>query len=166
MKLSMAAATVAVMASMAACDGPKVPAEAPPAAPPAEAAAPANPTPTPAAAAPVESAAVPGAPAFAAVYPGAEIEGEPTLAGGPAGPGGAVTFLTEAEPEEVVAFYRERADQAGLAPVMEMNQGDARGYSAAKESSGASVQVVASPTEDKDTSVQLMWSEGAGTEGQ
>lgn len=160
MKFSMAATVVVAMAGLAACDGPRVAAEKPAStpdltAPPAET-APASMTATPASA----TSVAPGAPAFAAVYPGAQIEGDPTLAAGPAGPGGLVTFKTDAAPEQVVAFYRQRAEAEGMAPVMEMNQGAARAYGAAKEASGANVQVVASPTENDETSVQLSWSAG------
>ena len=164
MKFSVAATVIIAMAGLAACDGPKVAAEKPAStpdltAPPAET-APAPMTATPASAASVPVAVAPGAPAFAAVYPGGEIEGDPTLAAGPAGPGGLITFKTDAAPEQVVAFYRQRAEAEGMAPVMEMNQGAARAYGAAKEASGANVQVVASPTENDETSVQLSWSAG------
>lgn len=102
----------------------------------------------------------PGAPAFAALYPGAAVEGDPLTAGGPSGPGGIVTFTTEADPDVVVAFYRERAESAGLTSVTAMNQGEARAYGAEEKSTGATVQVVAAPLEDGDTSVQLTWSKG------
>jgi hypothetical protein len=105
--------------------------------------------------------AAPGAPAFAALYPGAQVDGAPTQATGAAGDGGLVTFRTAATPDEVVAFYRERAEGAGLRSVMGMNQGDARAYGAAGgEPEGASLQVVAAPGDDGETSVQLSWSEG------
>lgn len=106
--------------------------------------------------------AVTGAPNFAALYPGAVIEGAPTLATGPAGPGGVVIFTTDAPPETVVAYYRQRAEAAGLRPVMSMNQGDARAYGAAASGeNGPSLQVVASPADGGLTSVQLTWSAGA-----
>jgi len=98
-------------------------------------------------------------PAFAAVYPDAEVEGEPLMAMGEAGPGGVVTFVTEAEPDAVIAFYRQRAEAAGLATMMSMNQGEARAYGALKQANGASVNVVAAPAEER-TSVQLTWSAG------
>jgi hypothetical protein len=81
---------------------------------------------------------------------------------GPTGPGGLITFTTDAAPETVVAFYRQRAEAAGLSPVMAMNQGEARAYgAAARKDKGASLQVVASPGESGLTSVQLSWSAGA-----
>jgi hypothetical protein len=97
-----------------------------------------------------------GAPAFAVVYPGATIEDDPVVATGPEGPGGLVTYLTDAAPEAVIAFHRERAEAAGLSSVMAMNQGDARAYGAAK--ARANLQVVAAPTPEGRTSVQLSWS--------
>ena len=103
-----------------------------------------------------------GAPAFAALYPGAQVDSPATVASGPAGPGGLITFTTEAAPDAVVAFYRQRAETAGLAPVMAMNQGEARAYgAAARKENGATLQVVASPGEGGLTSVQLTWSAGA-----
>ena len=98
-------------------------------------------------------------PQFAALYPNAEVEGEPLAAGGAAGPGGMVTFVTDAQPDAVIAFYRERAEAAGLATMMSLNQGAARAYGAQKQATGASVNVVAAPSEDR-TSVQLTWSAG------
>lgn len=107
-------------------------------------------------------------PAFAAIYPGGVVEGDPLNVDGAAGRGGLVTFTTSADPAQVVAFYRERAEAAGLQSVTSMNQGEARAYGAAAQKpgaapspTGASVQVVASPSGDGATSVQLTWSGGA-----
>ncbi|WP_288759064.1 hypothetical protein [uncultured Brevundimonas sp.] len=104
--------------------------------------------------------AAPGAPPFAALYPGATADTPAVIAAGDAGQGGLVTFETTATPDEVIAYYRDRAAQAGLRPVMGMNQGDARAYGAADgEPDGAKLSVVAAPAEGS-TSVQLSWSEG------
>lgn len=120
-------------------------------APPAEAVAPAAAVP-----------AAPGAPDYAALYPGAALDQPATIADGPEGAGGLVTFTTAASPDEVVAFYRSRAEAAGLSSVMGMNQGDARAYGAAGGQNGAvNLQVVAAPGEGGETSVQLSWSAGA-----
>lgn len=106
------------------------------------------------------SGSTPGStPAFAPVYPGGVIEGEPTLADGSSGPGGILTFTTEASPERVVDFYRQKAEAAGLASMSSMNQGDTRAYGAANERSGARLEVVASPAEE-GASVLLSWSAG------
>lgn len=105
--------------------------------------------------------AAPGAPVFAVVYPGGEISAPPTVARGPEGPGGILSFTTDAAPDTVVAFYRQRAEAAGLASVMAMNQGEARAYGAAAEDgSGKLLRVVATPVENGPTSVQLDWTAG------
>ncbi len=109
----------------------------------------------------VPAEVIAGAPTFAALYPGAQADGAPVAASGPNGPGGLITFNTDATPDSVVAFYRQRAEQAGLASIMAMNQGEARAYGAAARDRGASLQVVAAPGEDGLTSVQLSWSAGA-----
>lgn len=111
--------------------------------------------------APAEGAVrVGNAPDFAAVYPGGVVETPPTVAGGPAGPGGLVTFTTEARPEAVIGFYKQRAEAAGLAPVMSLNRGDTVAYGAAEPANGAMLQVVATAVEKAPTSVQLTWSAG------
>lgn len=102
-----------------------------------------------------------GAPDFAVVYPGSTIEAPPTVAaGGEAGPGGIVTFTTDAKPDAVIGFYKQRAEAAGLASVMSMNQGRSLAYGAAEVTNGASLQVVATAVEDAPTAVQLTWSAG------
>lgn len=164
----LAVPTAAVLLFVAGCrdrvDKPEVSADhelnAPTAAPAAPVAAPSAdvaPAPTPTAVVP----ALPGAPDYAALYPGAEVDGRPTIGAGDAGAGGLVTFRTRATPDEVVAFYKARAEAAGMRTVMGMNQGDARAYGAAGEANdGPRLQVVAAPGEGGDTSVQLTWSEG------
>lgn len=96
-----------------------------------------------------------GAPAFVALYPGAQIQ-EPE-AGSPAKQ---ITFITDAAPDAVIAFYKDRAESSGLHPMAAMNQGEARAYGASdRNEAGKSIQVVASPGENGQTSVQLNWSE-------
>ena len=104
--------------------------------------------------------AAPGAPAFAALYPGATMDAPAITASGASGPGGIATYTTDAGPDAVIAFHRARAEAAGLSSAMAMNQGEARAYGAASPDSGASLQVVASTTQDGPTSVQLSWSAG------
>jgi len=105
--------------------------------------------------------AAPGAPAFAVVYPGGTASGPATVAQGPDGPGGILSFTTDATPEAVIAFYRQRAEAAGLASVSAMNQGEARAYGAAAEDgSGKLLRVVATPVGNGPTSVQLDWTAG------
>jgi hypothetical protein len=117
-------------------------------------------TEAPAAPATPAAPAAPGAPAFAVLYPGASLDEPAVTASGPAGPGGLVTYTTDADPDAVIAFYRARAEAAGLASVMAMNQGEARAYGAAGTDIGSNLQVVAAPTETGETSVQLSWSAG------
>lgn len=105
--------------------------------------------------------AAPGAPAFAVLYPGASLDQPGISASGPMGPGGLVTYGTDAGPDAVIAFHRAQAEAAGLSSVMAMNQGEARAYGAASKDGKANLQVVASPTEAGTTSVQLSWSAGA-----
>ncbi|MDP3369047.1 MAG: hypothetical protein Q8M32_04275 [Brevundimonas sp.] len=115
----------------------------------------------PVASSPVASPAAPGAPAFAVVYPGGTADGPVTTARGPDGPGGILSFTTEATPDAVVDFYRQRAEAAGLASVMAMNTGDTRAYGAAAEDgSGRLLRVVATPVGDGSTNVQLDWTAG------
>jgi len=102
-----------------------------------------------------------GAPSFAVVYPGGTPTGPATVAQGPSGPGGIVSFTTVSSPDAVIAFYRKTAEAAGLASVMAMNQGEARAYGAAAEDgSGKLLRVVATPVENGPTSVQLDWTAG------
>lgn len=106
--------------------------------------------------------AAPGAPTFAVIYPGGAVEGPATMAQGPTGPGGILTFTTDATPATVVAFYRERAEAAGLTTIASMNQAGASAYSAGDGASGRGqlLQVVATPVEGGPTSVQLSWAVG------
>jgi len=159
MKRTLAAAGLMAALTMAGCS--QAPAEEAPAAAAAavDAAAPA----APASAEPAASAApaAAGAPAFAVIYPGGAPSGPATVARGPDGPGGILSFTTDATPEVVVDFYRRRAEAAGLASVMAMNTGEARAYgAAASDGSGKLLRVVATPVEDGPTSVQLDWTAG------
>ncbi|WP_313472895.1 hypothetical protein [Brevundimonas sp.] len=166
MKRSVAAVAVALSVGLVGCDERSQAAPETSLSPPADAPAEIAPVAASAPAADVEAAPAPasidGAPAFAALYPGAQTDGPATVANGPTGPGGLITFTTDAGPDAVVAFYKQRAEAAGLAPVMAMNQGEARAYgAAARTTNGATLQVVASPGEGGLTSVQLTWSAGA-----
>lgn len=127
------------------------------AAPTADARAPTAPAATPVA--DTAPPAVQGAPAFAVLYPEARVEASPTLADG--GRGGIMSFTVADAPEEVIAFYRARAEASGLKSVMAMNQGAVRAYGASGgDAASAELQVVASPTQDGGASVQLSWSAG------
>lgn len=153
MKRSIAAIALA-MAALAACE-PKVPAEPDAAAAAEQLAATSDSTRESGPSTP----AAKGAPAYAALYPGAETKAPATVADGPDGPGGMVEFRTSATPDAVVDFYKQRAQAAGLAPVSAMDQGETRAWSGSK-SGGGSVSVMASPEGEGATSVLLTWSAG------
>ncbi|MBX9576243.1 MAG: hypothetical protein K2X07_11445 [Caulobacteraceae bacterium] len=105
------------------------------------------------------------APAYAVLPQDGTPDGSATVADGPEGPGGMVTYQTALSPDAVVEFHRGHAEAAGLATVMTMTQGEARAYgAAAQDASGAGVQVVASPIAAEggrpETSVTLTWTAG------
>ncbi|MFC0634786.1 hypothetical protein [Brevundimonas balnearis] len=102
---------------------------------------------------------VDGAPAFVPTFPGAEVEQQAADATA-ASEGGMVVFTTDASPDEVVEFYKARAEAEGLASTMNMNHGDTRAYGATDAEGGETLSVVASPDGDQ-TSVQLTWSQGS-----
>lgn len=104
--------------------------------------------------------AIDGAPAFAVVYPGGMVETTPLTPVAAGGAGGGVVFTSDASPDDIVDFYRRKAEAAGLASVMSMNQGETRGYGAVGASGGAGLQVVAHPVEPGQTSVQMTWTAG------
>ena len=104
--------------------------------------------------------AAPGAPAFAVIYPGGEPTKPVTVAQGPQGPGGILEFTTDADPATVVAFYKQRADAAGLKAINAMSQGEARGYSAGDGAEGGKLMTVIATPVDGKTSVQLDWTNG------
>lgn len=168
MKRSLAASAVMAAMVLAGCND-RQPAEdaaaagdvtADVSAPAAETVPGAEATPPAGAASAVPAAA--GAPVFAVIYPGAELKGPATVAQGPAGPGGIVQFTTDADPEAVVAFYRQRAEAAGLKQINSMNRGDARAYSAGDGANGRGqlMQVIATRIEGGPTDVQLDWTTG------
>lgn len=113
------------------------------------------------AAVPAAAPAAPGAPVFAVLYPGATPKGPAAAGQSPAGPGGMLEFTTEATPDEVVAFYRDRAEASGLKPITTLNREDARAYSAGDgaDGTGKLLNVIATPV-DGATDVLLTWSNG------
>lgn len=167
MKRSLAATAVAAAMVMAGCSEREPAANARGAGDAAvEAAAPAADAPAETRLAPPAGAAAApaagGAPDFAVIYPGAELKGPATEAQGPSGPGGIVQFTTDADPETVIAFYRQRAEAAGLKQINSMNRGDAQAYSAGDGANGRGqlLQVIATRIEGGPTDVQLDWTAG------
>ncbi|MDY6923551.1 MAG: hypothetical protein SWI22_06275 [Pseudomonadota bacterium] len=122
----------------------------------------AAPSPTPPIAGASAAPAAAGAPVFAVIYPGGAPGGPATVAQGPEGPGGIVEFTTDAPPADVIAFYRQRAESAGLKPINTMNRGDSMGYAAGDGADGRGqlLSVVATGLEGEPTSVQLTWTAG------
>jgi hypothetical protein len=123
-------------------------------------AAPASVTPTEAPAVAAEAGATPaagnGPPAFAEPVPGAEIQ-QVTAGDSADAEGGLAVYTTDVPPEDVIAFYRSRAEAAGLASTMAMTQGDTHAYGASDADGATNVSIVASP-DGQRTSVQVSWS--------
>lgn len=100
-----------------------------------------------------------GAPEYAVIYPGGAPKAEATPGMSPAGPGGIIEFTTDATPDQVVGFYRQRAEAAGLKPINTLSRDDARGYSAG-DGGNKLLNVVATPVDDGPTDVLLSWTGG------
>ncbi|HEY0599147.1 hypothetical protein [Brevundimonas sp.] len=167
MKRSLAATAIMGAMILAGCGEPSpVEEDAEPAAaadtaaaPAAEAAARIAPTPPSGGAGAVPAAD--GAPPFAVIYPGGVPQEPATVAQGSDGPGGIVAFTTQASPAEVIAFYRQRAEAAGLKSINTMNRGNSMGYGAGgADGRGQNLSVVATRVEGEPTSVQLSWTAG------
>lgn len=101
------------------------------------------------------AAAAAGAPAFAQPYPGATVEAAQTARQGDQH-GGILTFTTDAHPDTVIDFYRQRAEGAGLQAGASVRQGESRMYQAEGQD-GANLVVVVTPVEGR-TSAQITWS--------
>lgn len=166
MKRTLAVAALATALTMAGCQqaqddsgaaAPAAEAVAEDAVAPAADAAPAAPAATTSRAAPAGA----GAPSFAVLYPGASPKGPAASGQSPAGPGGMIEFTTDATPDEVVAFYRQRAEAAGLKSINALNRDDARAYAAGDgaDGTGKLLNVIATPV-DGSTDVLLSWSSG------
>lgn len=98
-------------------------------------------------------------PAYAPIYPGAAVATSVVGESG-VGPGGFVTYKTEAPPKQVIAFYRDRMKAAGKPVTMDQDMGgDVHMLTAGDTGEGkAGMQVIASPS-GKGSEVQLTWSD-------
>ncbi|NBB13843.1 hypothetical protein GVN21_00565 [Caulobacter sp. SLTY] len=98
-------------------------------------------------------------PAYAPIYPGAAVATSVVGESG-VGPGGFVTYRTDAPPKQVIAFYRERMKATGKAVTMDQDMGgDVHMLTAGDTGEGkAGMQVIASPS-GKGSEVQLTWSD-------
>lgn len=96
----------------------------------------------------------PDAPAFAVLYPGAQpappVEGEEPRAD-------QAVFVAAATPTDIVGFYRQKAEAAGLSPVMAMSQEAMDAFGALSPSTGESLEVVAEAIDDGQSRVTLRW---------
>jgi hypothetical protein len=97
-------------------------------------------------------------PAFAPLYPGAEVLASVNAAG--AGAGGMVSFKTKASPDEVIEYYKKAAASAGLGQTYSANVDNTQSFSASDAKTKHSMAVAASKDE-QGTNVQLTWSNGS-----
>jgi len=93
-------------------------------------------------------------PPFAPLYPGAKVISSVTGADKNGSRGSEVTFTTSAAPGDVIAFYKQRADGAGLTQTMNMQEGNAMMMAASKDKK--SVTITATKSGD-GTQVLLIW---------
>lgn len=96
------------------------------------------------------AAAVAG-PDWARPYPGSRVMTSVDAGGGD----GMTAFQTDANPDTVIAYYRERAEEAGLAAGANMTTGDVRQF-AAQADDGQSLTVVVTPQGDEAV-VSVAW---------
>lgn len=98
---------------------------------------------------------VPGAPVYARPYPGAEVQQSVQV---PGEDGGMLVLRTDAHPDTVIAYYQQRAEEAGMASGAQMTQGDTRMYGAVSPD-GSELNVVVAPVQGQST-VTVTWSAG------
>ena len=91
-------------------------------------------------------------PDYARPYPGSRIVS--TVDAG-ADRGGMTVFESDANPDTIIAYYRERAEEAGLSSGANMTMGEMRQY-AAESDSGQSLTVVVTPQDGRAT-VNVAW---------
>ena len=98
-------------------------------------------------------------PAYAPLYPGAVVATSVVGESG-VGPGGFVTYRTEAPPKQVAAFYRDRMQKVGKPVTMDADVGGGVQMLTAGDTGEGKggIQVIASPS-GKGSEVQLTWSD-------
>ncbi len=98
-------------------------------------------------------------PAYAPLYPGAVVATSVVGESG-VGPGGFVTYRTDAPPKQVVDFYRDKMKAAGKPVTMDADMGgEVHMLTAGDTGEGrGGIQVIASPS-GKGAEVQLTWSD-------
>lgn len=93
-------------------------------------------------------------PAYIGVYPGAKVSS--SMVGGDAsGVGGTLIMDTNAQPADIIKFYKQKTDAAGFKQTLSMDQGGTLVYSAAAGERG--IHVLAART-DSGTHAQVTWS--------
>jgi len=97
-------------------------------------------------------AAADAGPVFARPYPGSRVISSATS---PADSVGLITFQTDAPVETLIAYYRERAEEAGFSTLADMTMGGSRHFGA-EASSGGEFNVVVQP-QDGQSTVTVTW---------
>lgn len=92
-------------------------------------------------------------PAFTQPYPGARVTQSVEA---PNDAGRMIVFTTPENPDTVIAYYRERAEEAGLTSGASMTMGETRMYGA-DASNGGSLAVMVAPS-DGQSQVTVTWS--------
>lgn len=95
-------------------------------------------------------------PDFAPIYPGSEMKSTATGIGDAKTNGGMAVFVTPDSPDQVLAFYREKARAAGLEVQLDADMGAARQFAANDEASGRLLQVIVSAQAGM-SQVQVIW---------
>jgi len=102
-------------------------------------------------------AAAANLPDYAPLYPGASVEMSAASApGDESSVGGTVTYMTNATPQQVVDFYKQKSAAKGVPAKMNANMGAALMFAAADDSGARSVQVIATPA-GTGTNVAVTW---------
>lgn len=92
-------------------------------------------------------------PDFAPAYPGGQVKVSVTS---PTEGGGTFAFETSDAPENVIAFYKDKAASAGLAEKLNMNANGALTYMASAGDDKKTLQVIATKT-GASTNAQVSW---------
>ncbi|MBN8551833.1 MAG: hypothetical protein J0L52_02930 [Caulobacterales bacterium] len=92
------------------------------------------------------------APAFTRPYPGSRVVSDVRA---PTETGGLLTFQTDDDPGTIIAYYRERAEEAGLTARADITMGDTRQFGADSRQ-GGELSVSITPQDDLST-VTVTW---------
>jgi hypothetical protein len=95
-------------------------------------------------------------PDFAPLYPGAKVQAAFSSHEN-GSQAGTVTLLTQSAAAEIIGFYKQKAQAAGLAETLSMSSGGTQIYAAGNDKTKQSVQVSAA-NGNGGTQVQVTWS--------